>query len=79
MKAPQIKSLEDSTASDPFTKKVMEVKKDAGKMEPRSYSLPQSAVSYINAKAAELSAIEGKPVSASTALRMLLEEHKAIK
>jgi hypothetical protein len=87
MKKPQLKALENVKTEDPFVEKVQEIKqqstenqaikKNTAKIKPKSYSLPEKHINYINQKASEMSKERGKPIGASEALRIVIEEHSS--
>jgi len=78
-KVPDLQDLSAVETSDKFSQKVAEVKADTGKTQPKTYSLVKRDIDYISSIALKLGQEEGKPVSASKALVLILAEHKAMK
>lgn len=78
-KVPDLKDLSAVETSDKFSQKVAEVKADIGKTQPKTYSLVKKDIDYISSIALKLGQKEGKPVSASKALALIIAGHKAAK
>ena len=78
-KTPNLQDLSAVQPSDNFSQKVAEVKADTGKTQPKTYSLVKNDIDYISSIALRLGQEEGKPVSASKALALIISEHKAAK
>ncbi len=80
MKQPAVKDLEKVKTDDPFDEKVEEVKKqvkaEGVKAKPTSHSLLDRNTDYINKIAFETSQKRGKMISASEALRIIIDEHQ---
>ena len=78
-KVPDLQDLSAVQPSDNFSQKVAEVKADTGKTQPKTYSLIKRDIDYVSSIALTLGQMEGKPVSASRALALIITEHKAAK
>ncbi len=77
MKAPNIKNLSDLVPDDHFTKTV-EVEKDKARESVRkTFSLQQRDFDYIHDQALLLSQETGKVVSASSALRYIIQRDRS--
>ncbi len=79
MKQPKTQDLSQVQPNDNFSQKVAEVKADNGKTQPKTFSLVKSDIDYINAKSLALSQEAGQNVSASKALSVIINEHRANK
>lgn len=76
MKVIQNDDLDEVEITDPFIEEVNEAKLQAMKTKPRTYSLPDKHNNYIHKKAHLISQGRGgKVVSASEALRTIIQEH----
>ena len=75
MKKPETKDLDAVETNDAFTRTVEAVKDESGKTSPKTYSLPKRHQEYISSIAMQLGQARGKVVSASEALRMIVEQH----
>lgn len=65
--------------TDLFIEEVTEVKIQKMKTKPRTYSLPDKHNDYIHQKAIQISQKRGVVVSASEALRIIIQEHSVMK
>ena len=72
MKKPKLKDLQKAMASDPFQKKVAEIKSHASSVVRKTFSLGQGDLDHINAVAVSMSQQQGKVVNASEALRAII-------
>lgn len=79
MKTPNLEDLSAVEPTDKFIKKVTEIKADTGKTQPKTYSLVKNDIDYISSIALKMAQDEGKPVSASKALSLIISEHRAAK
>lgn len=77
MKSPQLDQLDKVETTDVFFEKVNEAKEQAVKTKPKTYSLPDKHINYIHQKASQVSHSRGRAVSASEALRIIIEENSA--
>ncbi len=75
MKAPNLSTLDGKTANDAFTQTAEAITQQAKKTSPKTYSLPKRHTDYIASLAMKLGQTKGKVVSASEALRMIVEYH----
>ncbi len=79
MKAPVLERIPEATANTSFSVKAKEVKqivKASEKVVKRSYSLKPNDAAYVEKIALSLTMKQGKPVTASAALRIILDEHR---
>lgn len=76
MKQPNLTALESVKPQDPFFEKVQEIKEQGINTKPKTYSLPVKHINYIDQKASKISQERGKAVSASEALRLIIDEHE---
>lgn len=68
--------LDEVEITDPFIEEVLEAKQQSIKTKPRTHSLPDTHNDYIHKKAHLISQSRGgKVVSASEALRVIIQEH----
>lgn len=76
MKKPEMKKLDGKeVANDAFSQTAEAVTESANKTSPKTYSLPKRHQEYISAIAMQLGQARGKVVSASEALRMIVDQH----
>lgn len=73
MKAPKLTDLQGVQNETVFMKSVEAVKRRASSVIRKTYSLKQRHEDQINAVAAAMSQVRGKPVNASEALRAIIE------
>ena len=76
MKKPELQQLADLAPSDEFTKTVQVEKEKAGIIVRKTFSLQQIDYDYINSEALAMSQETGKVVSASAALRNIIQRDK---
>jgi len=79
MKAPKLKDLGTSMPDDEFSKTVEEQAEKASASVRKTFSLQQLDMDYINAQALKLSQKAGKVVSASEALRTIIQRDMGAK
>lgn len=72
MKIPKLKDLQKAHISDPFQKRVAEIKGQASVTVRKTFSLRQGDLDHINAVAMSMSQQQGKVVNASEALRTII-------
>ena len=72
MKKPKLEDLQKAMDSDPFQKKVAEIKGHASSVVRKTFSLGQGDLDHINAVAVSMSQQQGKVVNASEALRAII-------
>ena len=76
MKIPKLEDLQKAKASDPFQKKVAEVKGRASAVVRKTFSLRQGDLDHINAVAVSMAQQRGKVVNASEALRAIIHRDR---
>ncbi len=79
MKAPKIDDLSQFASDDKFYNVARSIQEESKKVIPKTYSISQADIKWIATIAARLAEDAGQPVSASTALRLIISEHKAKK
>ena len=72
MKQPKLEDLQKAKTSDPFQKKVAEIKSHTSSVVRETFSLGQGDLDHINAVAVSMSQQQGKVVNASEALRAII-------
>jgi hypothetical protein len=77
MKKPKMENLDGLTPDDDFTKTVQVESDKAQKVLKKTFSLQQRDFDYINAQAVIMSQEAGKPVSASSALRYIIQRDRS--
>lgn len=77
MKSLETKKLVNArTSTDAFSKTVDNVKTSAEKIERKSYTITLDNIEYINDYAVALAKKSGAIVTASAALRVIINDHK---
>ena len=76
MKPPKLEDLQKAKTSDPFQKKVAEVKGHASDVVRKTFSLGQGDLDHINAVAVSMSQQRGKIVNASEVLRAIIRRDR---
>ncbi len=79
MKAPNLKKLGEVIPEDDFAKTVQEERNKANVGVRKTFSLQQRDFDYINAEALKMSQEAGKVVSASQALRYIIQRDRSAK
>ena len=77
MKAPNLKKLSEVESEDQFTKIAQEERSKASVGIRKTFSLQQQDFDYINAEALKMSQELGKVVSASQALRYIIQRDRS--
>ncbi len=77
MKAPQLADLSETTTNDPFSQAVAEQKARASLVIRKTFSLEQQHMDYLLKVATEAMQTNGRTVSASEALRIVIERDRA--
>ena len=75
MKAPTLTKLDGKVSTDTFSKKAQEVTQYSNKTSPKTFSIPKRHENYIAMFALQLAQQRQKPVSASEALRVIVDFH----
>lgn len=80
MKTPNLKALVNTeTAQDPFYAAAESAQQESAEIKKKSYTLTQAHIDYINTLAKEMAQASNSPiVSASAAVRRIIDEHKEI-
>jgi len=79
MKAPDLKELGEVMPKDDFTKTVQAERNKANAGVRKTFSLQQRDFDYINSEALKMSQEAGKVVSASQALRYIIQRDRSSK
>lgn len=77
MKKPDIKSLDGLTPDDAFTQTAQAESDKGQKAAKKTFSLQQRDIDYINAQAVIMAQEVGKVVSASEALRYIIQRDRS--
>lgn len=75
MKAPATKDLAQVKNTDMFSETIEKVKAESQEMKRASFTLTKAHIDYIQMKAVKMTQERGKTVSASAALRVIIEGH----
>ena len=76
MKIPKLEDLQKAKTSDPFQKKVTEIKGRTLDVVRKTFSLGRGDLEHVNAVAVSMSQRQGKVVNASEALRAIIRRDK---
>ncbi len=76
MKAPQLAELSTTAPADAFTKEIAHQKARASSVIRKTFSLEQRHMDYLLTVAAEAMQTTGKTVSASEALRIIIDRDR---
>jgi uncharacterized linocin/CFP29 family protein len=76
MKTPKLENLNTLKPENDFIKAVDFQKEKTTTMERKTFTISQAELEHINREAMELSKETGKPVSASQALRTIIQRDK---
>lgn len=77
MKSLNTNKLTDAQASnDAFSRSVEKIKETAEVIERKSYTITKANIDYINDYAVKLTKQLGTPITASAALRSIINDHK---
>jgi len=76
MKAPELKKLETLKSDDDFTKTVQLQHDKARETVRKTFSIQNSELDYINEEALKMSQKAGKVISASEALRNIIQRDR---
>lgn len=76
MKAPQLTDLARKTQEDPFSKAVTEQKARSSSAVRKTFSLEQQHLDYLLKVASQAMQTAGRTVSASEALRIVIERDR---
>ncbi len=79
MKKPDIKSLDGLVPDDAFTQTAKVESDKAQKVVKKTFSLQQRDVDYINSQAVIMAQDVGKVVSASEALRYIIQRDRSVR
>ncbi len=77
MKSPQLIDLSETTASDPFSQAISDQKARSSGVVRKTFSLEQQHLDYLLKVATEAMQTHGRTVSASEALRIVIERDRA--